>query len=325
MTPQLSQLPAKLFGQRRLPTVTAAVILAAMFIFGNLYYPNFETVPTLSNLFRGSAHVGIAAVGMTLVILTGGIDLSVGAAAAFTSILTAKLVTSGIHPLAALPIVLLVGSGFGAAMGGLIHRFALPAFMVTLAGMFAMRAGGFLIHDQSLAITHAFYPWSDRTLEFSVLEFVVSLRTAIFFGVLAIGMLVLARTPLGMNIYALGGNERAARAMGVPVATTRVAVYAISGLCAALAGWVYTLITRSGNPSAATGMELDVIASVVIGGTLLAGGVGSLLGTLIGVMILAMIQTLIDFRGDLSASWTSIATGILLLLCVGAQRLILRR
>lgn len=316
---------APLFGPRHLPTMTAALILIVLYLFGAFRHTGFEVGGILTNLLANYAYVGIAAVGMTFVILAGGIDLSVGSVVAFTSILTAKLVAAGMHPALALPIAVAIGAAFGSLMGGLIHRFALPAFMVTLAGMFAMRAAGFLIHEQNLPINHPFYTWVDRSAspEFAGLK--LYFQSSIFLAVLALGTLALTRTPFGANVYALGGNERAARAMGVPTAATRVGVYALSGALAALAGWTFTLFTRSGDPAAVKGMELDVIASVVIGGTLLSGGVGSLAGTFIGVLILGIIRALIDFEGTLNAAWTGIATGILLLGCIGIQRFLTRK
>ena len=129
-------------------------------------------------------------------------------------------------------------------------------------------------------------------------------------------------TRFGRNIYAIGGNEQSAILMGLPVARTRIGVYALSGFCSALAGVVYTLYTSSGNPTAATGLELDAIAAVVIGGTLLSGGVGYVAGTLIGVLIFGIIQTAITFQGTLSSWWTKIAVGVLLLFFILSQRVI---
>jgi simple sugar transport system permease protein len=139
-------------------------------------------------------------------------------------------------------------------------------------------------------------------------------------AVLGAGWLLASRTPFGRCIYAMGGMERSARVMGLPVARTRIAVYSIAGACSALAGFVFTLYKEAGDPASAVGLELDVIASVVIGGTLLSGGVGSIPGTLMGVLILGLIRLIIDFQGNLNAAWTSIATGILLLVFLGVQK-----
>jgi simple sugar transport system permease protein len=314
-----------LLDRRALPTLSAAAILAAMVVFGALRFDNFATLSNASNVLSDYAYVGIAAVGATFVILSGGIDLSTGSVVAFTGILTAKLAQQGVHPLAALAVGLALGGGFGAAMGILIETFALPAFMVTLAGMFAARASGFLIHDQSLSIKHAFTTWVSRHAVLAGpghLE--LPLRSMLFLAVLAAGTAVLARTPFGRNTLALGGAEKPARMMGVPVARTRTAVYAIAGACSALAGWIHAVSRYAGDPSTAVGLELDVIAAVVIGGTLLTGGVGNLLGTFVGVLILGVIRLLIDNAGNLNAAWSRIATAALLLVFIAAQRALSR-
>lgn len=328
MTPPTLHAPSlmeRLVPRRSMPTATAGAILVAMFVFGALRFDHFASMPNASNVLGEYAFVGIAAVGATFVILSGGIDLSSGAIVAFTGILTAKLAQHGYHPLEALALGLTIGTSFGALMGWLIEFFALPAFMVTLAGMFAARACGFIIHDQSMSIKHPFCTWVSRHAEFSVAGFAFPMRSVLFLAVLGAGMLVLTRTAFGRNVYALGGAEKSARMMGVPVARTRVSIYALAGGCSALAGWTLALARQAGDPSSAVGLELDVIASVVIGGTLLTGGVGNLVGTLIGVLILGVIRLLIDFQGNLNAAWTSIATGVLLLAFIAAQRLISRR
>lgn len=308
---------------RHVPTATAALIMVAMFLFGAMRYDHFASAGVVSGLFAEYAFVGIAALGATFVILSGGIDLSVGAMVAFTSILIASLVEAGMHPLAAGAVALAAGSLAGLLMGSLIHFFELPAFMVTLAGMFAIRAIGFMVHPQSLGIRHDFYTWASRD---AVIDLPwgasIPFRTMIFLTLLGV-VFVLARfRPFGRNVYAIGGNERSSRMMGLPVGPTRIGVYVLAGFCSALAGFVFTIYKQAGDPASAVGLELDVIAAVVIGGTLLSGGVGSILGTVIGLMILGLIRLIIDFDGTLSAAWTSVAVGILLLVFVALQRFV---
>jgi ribose/xylose/arabinose/galactoside ABC-type transport system permease subunit len=301
-------------------TLAAGAILVIMFLFGALRYDHFASPSTLSSLLNDYAFVGIAAIGATLVILSGGIDLSAGAVIACTSILIASLISRGIHPLLAWTIALVAGTAFGALQGWLIHAFRLPAFMVTLAGMFAARASGFLIHEQSLPITHAFYT-TTRTANLPLgFGAELSLGTLLFLITLLIAWFFATRTSPGRRIYALGGHERSARVMGLPIARTRITTYTLAGFCSALAGCAFTMYKESGDPASAIGLELDIIAAVVIGGTLLSGGVGSLWGTLVGILILGLIRKIIDFEGTLSAAWTGIATGLLLLLFVGLQR-----
>jgi simple sugar transport system permease protein len=151
------------------------------------------------------------------------------------------------------------------------------------------------------------------------------LPAVIFLVVLAAGIFIARQTPFGRHVYALGGNEPSARLMGLPIGRTKIGVYALSGFCSALAGVVYTIYTSSGNAIAATSLELDAIAAVVVGGTLLSGGVGNVAGTLVGVLIFGIIQTAITFQGTLSSWWTKIAVGVLLLAFILLQRLIQRK
>jgi simple sugar transport system permease protein len=273
------------------------------------------------NLFRDNAVLGLAAIGMTFVILSGGIDLSVGAVVGCTTILIAKLVTEvGIHPLLAIVVVLTLGTAFGAGMGGLVHFFRLPPFLVTLAGMFLARGLGLVISLESVPIRHGFYDWID---DFSFEIFPV---TALAFILALLAAMYLAHyTRFGRNVYAVGGDQTSALLMGLPVGRTKVAVYALSGLCSSLAGVVGTFYFSSGNAKAGEMLELDAIAAVVIGGTLLSGGVGYVFGTLIGVLIYGVIQTAIAFEGTLSSWWTRIAIGALLLAFILLQKLVQAR
>jgi simple sugar transport system permease protein len=274
-------------------------------------------------LFGDSGHLGVAAVGATFVILSGGIDLSVGAVIAATSILIATLISAGFHPLLAILIALLAGACFGALMGSIIHFYEQPPFMITLAGMFLARGLGFVVRPQNLGIQNGFYdyindniviPLSSRaSLSFTAISFLV---------VLAVGIFIAHCTRFGRAVYAIGDDESSARLMGVPIGRTKVLVYTLAGFCSALAGVVFTFYMQSGNPAACVGFELDAIATVVIGGTLLTGGVGFVGGTAFGVLIWALIQSLINFQGNLNSWWTSIAVGILLLLFIGLQNLV---
>ncbi|MBK7999771.1 MAG: sugar ABC transporter permease YjfF [Verrucomicrobia bacterium] len=301
------------------------LVLLALFSVASLRYEGFFSTRVVANLFSDNASLGIAAVGMTFVILAGGIDLSVGAVLAFTTIFTATLVQNhNVSPFVALPLALAIGTSFGTGMGFLIQRYELPPFLVTLGGMFFARGVAFVISQESVGITNATY---DKVLEFGVpLGAEASLSaTALAFIVFLIAGAVLAHfTRFGRNVFALGGNENSARLMGLPVGATKISVYAISGFCSALAGVVSTFYKGSGNPADGVGFELDVIASVVIGGTLLTGGVGTMAGTLTGVLIFGTIQTVLNFDGRLNSSWLRIAMGGLLLLFILLQRFLSR-
>jgi simple sugar transport system permease protein len=279
----------------------------------------------VGNLFGDNASLGIAAVGMTFVILAGGIDLSVGSVLAFTTILVATLVQQHhVSPLLAIPLALILGAGFGAAMGLLIHRYELPPFLVTLGGMFFARGLAFVVSRESVGITHALY---NTVLEFALpmgSNGTLSVTALAFLACVILGFLGAHATRFGRNVYALGGSESSARLMGLPIGPTRIGVYTLSGFCSALAGVVSTFYKSSGNPADGMGFELDVIASVVIGGTLLTGGVGSMVGTLTGVLIFGTIQTALTFDGRLDSSWLRIAMGALLLLFILFQRFLSR-
>lgn len=310
---------------QNLPLYATMFVLVALFSVASLKYEGFFSTRVVANLFADNASLGIAAVGMTFVILAGGIDLSVGAVLAFTTIFTATLVQNhNASPFVALPLALAIGTSFGTGMGFLIQRYELPPFLVTLGGMFFARGVAFVISQESVGITNATY---DKVLEFGVpLGAKASLSaTALAFIVFLIAGAVLAHsTRFGRNVFALGGNENSARLMGLPVGATKISVYAISGFCSALAGVVSTFYKGSGNPADGVGFELDVIASVVIGGTLLTGGVGTMAGTLTGVLIFGTIQTVLNFDGRLNSSWLRIAMGGLLLLFILLQRFLSR-
>jgi len=302
------------------PVFAAAAVMLALFAFGALRYDHFGSLANVSNLLGDCSYIAIAAVGATFVILSGGIDLSIGSVVAFTGVLIVSLVERGCHPLAAALVALACGTALGAAMGWIIHTLQLPAFIVTLAAMFAVRAACFLILDRSAGVQHAFFDWASSDAELDLGRgFILPLRTDLMLITVLAGAIVARLTPFGASVRALGGSERAARSMGVPIARTRIAVYALSGFCSALAGLAFTLSKQSADPTSAAGLELTVIAAVVIGGTSLSGGVGSVWGTLLGVLIAGLIRAIIDFQGDLNSAWTSIATGALLLLFVCLQ------
>ena len=297
--------------------VTLALFVA-MSAAGGILYEGFLSPQVFLNLL-------IVAVGMTFVILTGGIDLSVGAVVAFTTVLLASLVEKhGWHPLAAIPLVLLIGTGFGALMGVLIERYRLQPFVVTLAGMFLARGAATLVSVDSIGINHAFHVAVASTRVPLGGGASLSVAALVALAVVAAGVVLAGSTRFGRTVYAIGGSAQSAELMGLPVDATLIKVYALSGFCSALAGVVYTFYMLSGYSLHGMGLELDAIAAVVIGGTLLAGGSGYVLGSLFGVLVLGLIQTLIVFDGTLSSWWTRIAIGVLLLAFCLLQRLLAR-
>ena len=310
---------------QHLPILATGLVLVGLFAVFSMLFRNFMSSRVIADLFTNNAHVGIVAVGMTFVILSGGIDLSVGAVLAFTTVLIASLIERHhVAPPLALAIAILVGTGFGALMGTLIQVYRLPPFLVTLAGMFLARGLAFVVNPQSLEIKHAFY---NAVVDYGLpVSGTASLRVTslTFIAVFLVALVVAHFTAFGRNVYALGGNEQSALLMGLPVGRTKIAIYAVSGFCASLAGVVLTFYKQSGDPTSGLGLELDAIASVVIGGTLLSGGVGYMAGTLMGVFIYGIILVGLDFHGGFDSSWQRIIIGALLLVFIGLQRFLSR-
>jgi ribose/xylose/arabinose/galactoside ABC-type transport system permease subunit len=308
-----------------IPLLATALVLIGLYTAGCVSYHNFFSLRVVVNLFGDNAFLGVAAVGATFVILSGGIDLSVGSVIAFTSILVASLVEErGLNPLVAIVLALAVGALFGAGMGCLIQIFELPPFLVTLGGMFLMRGLAFVVRADNISIKHSVF--FSHTVNESLslpLNAQVSwpFTATCFVAVFLVALFCAHYTKFGRNIYALGGDENSARLMGLPVARTKIMTYAVAGFCSALAGVVYTFFTQSGNPAASVGKELEAIAAVVIGGTLLSGGVGYMAGTAMGVLILGLIQSIITYQ-NLNSWWTVIVVGSLLLLFILLQNFV---
>ncbi len=304
---------------KHIPLLVTATLLAVLFGVASLRFENFCSPFVVSDLFSEYAFLGIAALGMTLVILSGGIDLSVGAVIGFTTILVATLIQQRqLPPPLAWGVALSIGTAFGAVMGAIIHFFKLPAFLVTLAGLFFARGMAFCITQESVAIDNRTHEWiSGLAIPAGPTEigFNSILFLALWGGLTGVANL----SAFGRNIYAIGGNEESAALMGLPVARTKIAVYAINGFCSALAGIAMTMYMDSGNPIYAIGLELDVIAVVVIGGTLLSGGVGNFTGTLLGFLTYGTIYQ-ITYFANWGSSVATIAIGGLLLAFVLLQR-----
>jgi simple sugar transport system permease protein len=307
---------------KNLPLAVTIALFVAMFAGGSLAYTGFFSAQVLLNLLVDNAFLLIVAVGLTFVILTGGIDLSVGSVIALTTMVSAALVEHRHWSAwAVIPLVLAMGAAFGALQGLLIQRFRLQPFIVTLAGMFLARGLCYLISIDSISIGDPTYAAISQMRIPLAENASLSVGAVLALAVLAAGLYLARATGFGRTVYAIGGNEHSALLMGLPVARTLVLVYTASGFCSALAGVVFTFYMLSGYGLHATGLELDAIAAVVIGGTLLSGGVGTLAGTLFGVLILGTIQTLISFDGSLSSWWTRIVIGALLLAFCLLQRL----
>lgn len=311
---------------RIFPLIATFIVFAILYFIGWQTYPAFGTLRVPLNILTDKAFLGVAAIGMTFVILSGGIDLSVGSVIAFTGVLCALMIeNTSLHPLIVFALALGFGALFGATMGAIIHYLEIPAFIVTLAGMFLARGASFVLSEASIPIDHPFYAQVSDMFYMFPDRGRLTLVASLFIIVLFAGMILAQWTRFGRNVYAMGGDRDSALLLGVPIAQTTIGVYTLSGFLAALAGVIYSLYTRSGYPLAAVGLELDAIAAVVVGGTLLTGGVGYVAGTFIGVMIQGVIQTYITFNGGLNSWWTKIVIGILLLVFILLQKLLSSR
>ncbi|PKB23076.1 galactofuranose ABC transporter, permease protein YjfF [Janthinobacterium sp. 64] len=302
-------------------SLVTVLLLVVMLGLGGAAYPGLLSTQVIFNLLIDNAFLLVIAVGMTFVIVSGGIDLSVGSVLALSTMIAAWLLNVA-HwpPLLVIVTVLALGTVFGASMGALIHYFKLQPFIVTLAGMFLARGLCYLISINSITIDDPlFVAMSQTQLQF--LGGFVSPGVVIAVVTLLLAIWLAHATPFGRAVYAIGGNEQSALMMGLPVGRTKVFIYAFSAFCAALGGVLFSFYMLSGYGLHAQGTELDAIAAVVIGGTLLSGGYGYVAGALSGVLVLGTIQTLIAFDGTLSSWWTKIVIGGLLFVFCVVQRL----
>ena len=299
----------------------AAVVLVALSLYAAIVYPHFATGDNLRDLALQSSFLAVIALGMTFVIITGGIDLSVGSVYALGGVLAAYGSRFGF--LGALLLPLAACAAIGVVQGLVIARTGMAPFIVTLAGMLFAR--GLL-----LAITHE----GSTTYRIGDTASFLELGRGTWLGIghpvwlalvlFAVGGLVLRRTRFGQSLFAMGGSESSARLMGLPVTRNKVIVYGLSGTLAGLAGAMTAAYLQSGVTVIGVGTELDAIAAVVIGGTLLVGGAGTVLGTLVGVGLRNVIQNIINQIGTLDSNYQSVVSGGFLLLVVIAQQWLTR-
>ncbi|MCB0908582.1 MAG: sugar ABC transporter permease YjfF [Nocardioidaceae bacterium] len=305
------------------PALAAVAILLVLMTGAQIYFGNFVTPRVLSALLLDNAYLLILAVGMTFVILTGGIDLSVGSVLALTGILGARMMAADVSPALVVPVMLLTGATIGLLIGVLVQFFDVQPFIASLAGLFLARGLAFVVSLKSIRVEETSVLWLQST-RWRVGDWYITPTGILALLVVMAGAFVLAYSRFGRTIYAIGGNEQSARLMGLEVARTKVLVYVISGSCSGLAGLVLTAYSGAGYPRNGIGTELDVIAAVVIGGTLLSGGTGYVLGSMVGVFVYGTIKTVISFKGAEQA-WMQITVGLLLLLFIVVQRVIVAR
>lgn len=320
--------------RRFIPLLVTIALFFVFYALGMIVYPAMRDPQVFFNLFRTSPFLLISAIGMTFVIISGGIDLSVSGVVALTTVASAALLRdAGWNPWAVIGAMLVMGMAIGAIMGAFITYMKVQPFIATLAGMWIARGLCFFISDDAIAINIRVYRVLGQTkiLIPGLADPVtkkgdyISILVVVSLLVLAVAMYVAHLTRFGRTVYAMGGSEQSARLMGLPVDRTKVLVYTLNGFCSALAGITLSIYVLSGHGLYAQGFELTVIAAVVIGGTMLTGGAGYVFGTLFGVLITGLIQTLILFNGKLSSWWTSIAIGALMLVFIGIQSLLAAR
>ena len=266
----------------------------------------FMTTSNILNILRQTSVNAVIATGMTFVILTGGIDLSVGSILGFSGAVAAMMLASGVDSIIAIPVALIVGLVVGALNGVLISKGKLQPFIVTLATMTMLR-GATLVFTDGKPIGTGFeansklFAWFGNGyvlgIPVPIIVIIVTFLVALF---------VLTQTKIGRYVYALGGNEEATKLSGISTDKVKIFVYAISGMMAALAGIIITSRLSSAQPTAGSGYELDAIAAVVLGGTSLAGGTGTIVGTMIGALIIGVLNNALNLM-DVSSYFQMLA------------------
>jgi ribose transport system permease protein len=284
-------------------------IFIALVVVASIAAPQFLTPQNLANLLQQSSLIGIVAIGMTLVILTAGIDLSVGSVAALAGMLVAILIGIGIPWPVALILAIAAGATSGALVGSLSAYLRLPAFMVSLAALQSVRGLTYLTTNGTPTTSEI--PTGLRFLGAGSVGPIPTVGI-IFIIVAVLAGLMLKKTTYGEYIYAVGSNKDAARLSGLPVRSILTSVYIISGALAAFAGVLLTARLTIGQPTANQGLELDAIAAVVLGGTSLFGGKGGIFGTFIAVLLLSVLRNLFNLLG-LSSFFQMLVTGLILI------------
>jgi len=313
-----------------LPTLAAVAIFIGMLIYGEIAYGRIMQFSTISNLLINNAYLIILAVGLTFVILTGGIDLSVGAVIAISSLVGVMLANAGWNPIVVIGLMILIGSTFGLASGVLIQYFNVQPFIATLAMMFLARGLAAILSTTPQRLEDD-SPIRTLSTEWKVYDgpkindLVTTPNVLIAAVVVIVAFFLLHRTRFGRTVYAIGGSEQSALLMGLPVVRTKLLIYVISGSLAGLAAVVYTSKLGIAQNITGVGWELDAIAAVIIGGTLLTGGAGFVLGSVIGALVLGLMNVLVTRDGGIPPEATTIITGGILLAFVLLQRVVVSR
>lgn len=291
--------------------------LVALLVVASIAFPRFLTYGNITNVLNQNSMIGIIAIGMTFVILTGGIDLSVGSIAALSSVIAAVLSPKG--SLALMIIVpIVISTILGLIDGLVVAKLRIAPFIATLAMQMAARGAALAMTDGiSVSIDSGI---SDQFRLFASSKLLmIPTPVWVFVIIFIIGFYISRKTRGGRYVFAVGGNEDASRMMGLQPEKIKIIVYTASGFLAGLAGIILASRLSAGQPVTCEGWEMDAIAATAIGGTLLSGGRGGLGGTVIGVLIIGVISNMINLQGSLNSWWQSIITGLLLLLVVMIQ------
>jgi galactofuranose transport system permease protein len=325
--PQILQLfKRKLDGSNFLLFVTIVLFIlmyiAGIIIFSDAGFGNFQT---FLNMLIDNAGLIIAAAGMTVIMITGGIDISIGSVVGLICMMLAYTMQNmGISAWMSIILVLSFGILFGAVQGFLIAYMKLQPFIITLAGMFFCRGLTAMISVNQIAITtnKTFLGMASKDIHLLIgstvnkhgVRMYPFIHPSVIIALITLLIIwyLCKYTKFGRNLFAVGGNEQSALLMGINVRRTKFIAYILNGFLAALAGFVFCLNTTSGFVEQARGFEMDAIAAAVIGGTMLTGGVGTVIGTFFGVLIKATIETYIRCNGTLSSWWNKIVLSALL-------------
>ncbi|KZX78617.1 ribose ABC transporter permease [Oleiphilus sp. HI0009] len=305
----------KIFSKEWLIEQKSLIALLLLIVVVSFLNSNFFTVDNLLNILRQTSVNAIIAVGMTFVILTAGIDLSVGSVLALCGAICASMIGLEVPVMIAVPASLLAGALLGAISGVIVSKGKVQAFIATLVTMTLLR-GVTLVYTDGRPISTGFTDTADSFAWFGTgYAFGIPVPVWIMVVVFGAGWYVLNHTRFGRYVYALGGNEAATRLSGINIDRIKIGVYAICGFLAALAGIIVTSRLSSAQPTAGMGYELDAIAAVVLGGTSLMGGKGRIIGTLIGALIIGFLNNALNLL-DVSSYYQMIAKAVVILLAV---------
>lgn len=314
--PSMSTPVTKAIGTQKLVVL---MVLAALYVMFYILSPPFRSYTTLITLFSYSYYIAFMAIGVTFVIITGGVDLSIGAGMVCHGLIGGMLIQNGCPVVVGILVTLLAGVAFGWLNGYLVAVLKLPPFIATLGTMMICRGiGSIIVGGMSVTwpMKGSGEGWFRDIFRIQLGNINVPIGLLWVILIALIMSYILNHTRMGRYIIAIGSNREATRLSGIPVVRYHMSAYIISGLFTGLAAVAYAATFQAIAPGTGAGLELDAIGSAVIGGTSMAGGVGSVSGTLIGVLIMSLIKTGLPFVG-LQANWQQIISGIILVLAVG--------